>query len=114
MHDVVNDIHHFARSHSTTALIPRQPVVTFLGKMQKKLRSIYSTLICRTTDDVHRRSGQMDPHTWTPRPPRYPEVPTPPAPLRHAPRPRLDPHEFSLSKHIDTRFSFDDLEVNSR
>ena len=91
MHEVATDIYNFARSQSTTALIPRQPVVTFLGKVEKKLRSIYSTLICRTTDDVHRRSGQMDPHTWTPRPPRYPEVPTPPALLRHAPRPRLDP-----------------------
>jgi hypothetical protein len=45
----------------------------------------------RTTDDIRRGSEQMDPHTWTPRPPRYPEVPMPPAPLRHAPRPRLDP-----------------------
>jgi hypothetical protein len=91
VHEVANEIHHFARSQSMTALLPRQPVVTFLGKVEKKLRSIYSTLICRTMDDVRRRSGQMDPHTWTPRPTWYPEVPTPPAPLRHAPCPRLDP-----------------------
>jgi hypothetical protein len=91
VNEAANDIYHFARSQSKTALIPRQPVFTFLGKVEKKLRSIYSTLICRTTDDVPRRSGQIDPYTWTPRPPRYPEVPTPSAPLRHAPRPRLDP-----------------------
>jgi hypothetical protein len=90
---VANDIYHFARSQSTTVLIPRQPVVTFLGKVEKKLRSIYSTLICRTTDNVRRRSEKIDPHTWTPRPPRYLEVPTPPALLRHAPRPRLDSQE---------------------
>jgi hypothetical protein len=33
----------------------------------------------------------MDPHTWIPRPPRYSEVPTPSAPLKHASRLRLDP-----------------------
>jgi hypothetical protein len=64
-----------------------------LDKVEKKLRDIYSTLICHTMDDVCRRGGQMDPHTWTPRPPRYLEVSTPSAPLRHAPCPRLDPHE---------------------
>jgi hypothetical protein len=63
VNEAANDIYHFARSQSTTAPIPRQPVVMFLGKVEKKLGSIYSTLICRTTDDVRRRSGQMDPHT---------------------------------------------------
>jgi hypothetical protein len=57
VNEAANDIYHFARSQSTMALIPRQPVVTFLGKVEKKLRSIYSTLIYRTTDDVRRRSG---------------------------------------------------------
>jgi hypothetical protein len=91
VNEAANDIYHFARSQSTTALIPRQPFITFLGKVEKKLRFIYSTLICRTMNDVRWRSRQMDPHTWTSCPPQYPEVPTPLAPLRHTPRPRHDP-----------------------
>jgi hypothetical protein len=57
VNEAANDIYHFTRSQSTMTLIPRQSVVTFLDKVEKKLRSIYSTLICRTTDDVRQRSG---------------------------------------------------------
>jgi hypothetical protein len=63
VYKVANEIDSYARSQSQLTLLPHQLVIFFLKRIQQRLRNIYFTLTCRTTDDVRRRAGQVEPHT---------------------------------------------------
>ena len=88
--EVQNEIGDYARQMSTTALLPpRDQQVSFLKRMEEKLRRVYAAITCTRTSDVQPRRAANQP----PRGPSQPQV----TPMqRQQPRPRLTPQSTPM------------------
>lgn len=77
----------YRRSISTGPLLPREGQVSWLRRLEDKLRGIYAAITCnRGTDVMHQRASQIPPRTSTQQ-----QQPRPHGAHRQGPRPRLTP-----------------------
>ncbi|KAM0897996.1 hypothetical protein ACQ4PT_022222 [Festuca glaucescens] len=76
--DLQDEVARYTRSVSTGPLLPREQQVSWLRRLEKKLRGIYSAITCSHTSDVVQR------HHLPPRPSTQQQ-------RRQDPRPRLTP-----------------------
>lgn len=92
--EVQEEIATYTRQVSTTALLP--PIdqhVSFLKRVEEKLRSVYAAITCTRASDVRPQRAAHRP----PRGPSHPQVTPPPySTQRHQPRPRFTPQSTPM------------------
>lgn len=90
VYEVQQEIGTYARQMSTSALLPpREQQVSFLKRVEEKLRTVYAAITCTRASDVH-------PQRATRRPPRVPSQPQVTPTQRHQPRPRFAPQSTPM------------------